>query len=340
MLRKQRKPVLLVVNKIESAKQSTVEFYKLGLDTPLPVSAAHGLNIGDLLDKIVSLFPEQKIKSHNGIGEYDAIRVAVVGRPNVGKSSFINALVGEERVIVFEEPGTTRDAIDTLVEWEGKKYIFVDTAGIRKKSKVHENVEYYSVLRSLKAIDDADLVLLLLEATKGVTEQDKKIAGYILESDKALIIALNKWDLVKEQRREGLVNEMVNEAKSQLKFVSFAPIIFTSVYEPRRLKKMFNLFEEVYKNYSMRIPTSVLNNLLAEAQGVNPLPTSGGRKGRIYYWTQSATRPPTFVLFVNNTALIHFSYLRYLENRLREAFNLTGTPLKLLVRARKKKGGR
>ena len=340
MLRKQRKPVLLVVNKIESAKQSTAEFYKLGLDTPLPVSAAHGLNIGDLLDKIVSLFPEQKIKSHNGIGEYDAIRVAVVGRPNVGKSSFINALVGEERVIVFEEPGTTRDAIDTLVEWEGKKYIFVDTAGIRKKSKVHENVEYYSVLRSLKAIDDADLVLLLLEATKGVTEQDKKIAGYILESDKALIIALNKWDLVKEQRREGLVNEMVNEAKSQLKFVSFAPIIFTSVYEPRRLKKMFNLFEEVYKNYSMRIPTSVLNNLLAEAQGVNPLPTSGGRKGRIYYWTQSATRPPTFVLFVNNTALIHFSYLRYLEYRLREAFNLTGTPLKLLVRARKKKGGR
>ena len=339
MLRRQRKPVLLVVNKIESALENTADFYQLGLDDPLPVSAAHGLNIGDLLDKIISFFPACRAEC-GSLEIDDAIRVAVVGRPNVGKSSFINALVGEERVIVSDEPGTTRDAIDTLVEWDGKKYIFVDTAGIRKKSKVFENVEYYSVLRALKAIENADLVLLLLEATEGVTEQDKKIAGYVLESNKALIIALNKWDLVKEQRREGLVNELIDDVKEQLKFVSFAPIIFTSVYEPRRLKRMFNLFEEVHENYKMRISTSVLNNLLAEAQGVNPLPTSGGKKGRIYYWTQSATRPPTFVLFVNNSSLIHFSYLRYLENRLREAFNFKGTPLRLLVKSRKRKGGK
>ncbi|MGI6328281.1 MAG: ribosome biogenesis GTPase Der [Dethiobacteria bacterium] len=338
MLRRQRKPVLLVVNKIESAKQNTADFYKLGLDVPLPVSAAHGLNIGDLLDKIISFFPACRAKSAGSIETDDAIRVAVVGRPNVGKSSLINTLLGEERVIVSGKPGTTRDAIDTLVEWEGNKYIFVDTAGIRKKSKVYENVEYYSVLRSLKAIENADLVLLLLEAPEGVTEQDKKIAGYVLESNKALIIALNKWDLVKERHREGFVNEIIDDVKKQLKFVSFAPIIFTSVYEPRRLKRMFNLFREVYESYSMRISTSIINNLLAEAQGVNPLPTSGGRKGRIYYWTQSATRPPTFVLFVNNSSLIHFSYLRYLENRLREAFNFKGTPLRLLVKSRKRKG--
>ncbi len=182
--------------------------------------------------------------------------------------------------------------------------------------------------------------MLLLEAPAGVTEQDKKIAGYALESNKALIIALNKWDLAKERSREGFVNEALDDVKKQLKFVSFAPIIFTSVYEPRRLKKMFNLFEEVYANYSMRVSTSVLNNLLAEAQGVNPLPTSGGRKGRIYYWTQAAAAPPTFILFVNNSSLIHFSYLRYLENRLREAFNFKGTPLKLLVKSRRRKGGK
>lgn len=338
MLRRQRKPVLLVVNKIESSIQNTADFYKLGLDVPLPVSAAHGLNIGDLLDKIISFFPAPETENTGSIEKDEAIRVAVVGRPNVGKSSFINTLLGEERVIVSGKPGTTRDAIDTLVEWEGNKYIFVDTAGIRKKSKVYENVEYYSVLRSLKAIENADLVLLLLEAPEGVTEQDKKIAGYVLESNKALIIALNKWDLVKERHREGFVNEIIDDVKKQLKFVSFAPIIFTSVYEPRRLKRMFNLFREVYESYSMRISTSIINNLLAEAQGVNPLPTSGGRKGRIYYWTQSATRPPTFVLFVNNSSLIHFSYLRYLENRLREAFNFKGTPLRLLVKSRKRKG--
>jgi GTP-binding protein len=334
MLRRQGKPVILAVNKIESVEQSIVDFYQLGLDDPLPISAAHGLNIGDLLDKIVSFFspvPGEKQQ------EDEVIRIAVVGRPNVGKSSFINALLGEERVIVSQEPGTTRDAIDTLLEREGKKYILVDTAGIRKKSKVFENVEYYSVIRSLKAIDSADIAFLLLEAQEGVTEQDQKITGYILESGKALIIAMNKWDLVKQQRKEGHVLEIVNDARDDLKFVSFAPLVFTSIYEPRRLKNLFDLFQKVYENYSTRIPTPLLNKLLADAQGVNPLPALKGKRGKIYYWTQSATKPPTFVLFANNSSLIHFSYLRYLENRLREAFDFKGTPVRLLVRSRKRK---
>jgi GTPase len=335
LLRRQKKPVILVVNKIESREQVIADFFKLGLSDPLPISASHGLNIGDLLDKIISYFPLQGMKAFE---DENLIRVAVVGRPNVGKSSFINALLGEERVIVTAQPGTTRDAIDTIIERNGKKYILVDTAGIRKKSKVYENVEYYSVMRSLRAIDEADVALLLIEATEGVTEQDQKIAGYILESRKALIIALNKWDLVKEQRKDGLVTEIVDEAKKFLKFVSFAPIIFTSIHEPRRLKNLFNLFEEIYKNFCMRIPTPVLNNLLTEAQGVNPLPSSKGKSGSIYYWTQASVKPPTFILFVNNASLIHFSYLRYLENRLREAFDFKGVPIKLILRSRKRKG--
>ena len=335
LLRRQKKPVILVVNKIESREQIIADFFKLGLSDPLPISAAHGLNIGDLLDKIISYFPIQGVKSSE---DENLIRVAVVGRPNVGKSSFINALLGEERVIVTSQPGTTRDAIDTIIERDGKKYIFVDTAGIRKKSKVYENVEYYSVMRSLRAIDEADVALLLVEATEGVTEQDQKIAGYILESRKALVVALNKWDLVKEQRKEGLVTEIVDDAKKFLKFVSFAPIIFTSVHEPRRLKNLFKLFDEIYKNYCMRIPTPVLNNLLTEAQGVNPLPSSKGKSGSIYYWTQASVKPPTFILFVNSASLIHFSYLRYLENRLREAFDFKGVPIKLILRSRKRKG--
>lgn len=334
MLRRQGKPVILAVNKIDSMEQSFAEFYKLGLNDPLPISAAHGLNIGDLLDKIVSFFPSLPGENRQ---EDEVIRIAVVGRPNVGKSSFVNALLGEDRIIVSQEPGTTRDAIDTWLQREGNKYILVDTAGIRKKSKVFENVEYYSVIRSLKAIDSADIAFLLLEAPEGVTEQDQKIAGYILESGKALVVALNKWDLLKQQRQEGRVEEIVSDARDALKFVSYAPIVFTSIHEPRRLKNLFELFQKVYKNYSTRIPTPLLNKLLADAQGVNPLPASKGKIGKIYYWTQSAIKPPTFVLFVNNSSLIHFSYLRYLENRLREAFDFKGSPVRLLVRSRKRK---
>lgn len=331
LLRRQGKPVVLAVNKIESPEQSIADFFQLGLNEPLPISAAHGLNIGDLLDKIVSFFLPA---AEEELQEDRSIRIAVVGRPNVGKSSFVNALLGEERVIVDNQPGTTRDAIDTFLEREGEQYILVDTAGIRKKSKVFENVEYYSVIRSLRTIESADIAFLLLEAREGVTEQDQKIAGYILESGKALIIALNKWDLLKQQRKEGHVLKIVNNVRDKLKFVSFAPVVFTSIYEPRRLKRLFELFPKVYENYCRRIPTPVLNKILADAEGVNPLPILKGKRGKIYYWTQSATKPPTFVLFVNNPSLIHFSYLRYLENRLREAFDFTGTPIKLLVRSR------
>jgi len=335
LLRRQRKPVVLAVNKIESMGQNVAEFYRLGLSDPLPISAAHGLNTGDLLDKVISFFPSVTKETQQ---EDELIRIAIVGRPNVGKSSFINTLLGENRVIVTREPGTTRDAIDTLLEREGKKYILVDTAGIRRKSRVLENIEYYSVIRSLKAIDDTDIAVLLLEADTGATEQDQKIAGYILESGRALIVALNKWDLVKQQRRE-ISEKIIDKTRNDLKFVSFAPLILTSIYEPRRLKNIFDLFQKVYKNYCTRVPTPLLNKLLSDAQGVNPLPTLRGRKGKIYYWTQTAAKPPTFVLFVNNTSLIHFSYLRYLENRLREAFSFEGTPVKLLVRSRRRKKG-
>jgi GTP-binding protein len=335
-LHRQGKPVLLVVNKVESPTQNIVEFYKLGFNEPLPISAAHGLNIGELLDKIISLFPPD---TGGRILAADAVRIAVLGRPNVGKSSLINTLLGEERVIVSQEPGTTRDAIDTLVEHAGKKYIFVDTAGIRRKSKVSENVEYYSVLRALKALDNADLALLLLEAPEGVTEQDQRIAGHILESGKALIIALNKWDLISKTYPEDDAVKLKDAAREALKFVSFAPLALTSIYTPHRLNRLFDLFPRIYENYSRRIPTGLLNEVLMEAQGLNPPPTVKGKRGRIYYWTQSSVRPPTFVLFVNNPALIHFSYLRYLENCLREAFDFEGTSLRLLLRARRKRKG-
>ncbi|MGI5876090.1 MAG: ribosome biogenesis GTPase Der [Dethiobacteria bacterium] len=336
LLRRQRKPVLLAVNKIESPEQGVAEFYKLGLGDPLPISAAHGLNIGELLDKVIAFLPREDLLEE---GE-EAIHIAVVGRPNVGKSSFINTLLGEERVIVSEQPGTTRDPIDTLIKRDGRNFVIVDTAGIRRKSKVKENVEYYSVIRSLRAIESADIVLLLLEADTGVTEQDQKIAGYVLESGKALIIALNKWDLLKNKRSNVMQKELIAQIRENLKFVSFAPIIFTSIYEPRRLKNLFTLLQEVYHYYTLHLPTPLLNKLLDDIQGVNPIPLLKGKKGKIYYWTQSHVKPPTFLLFVNDVRMIHFSYLRYLENRLREAFDFKGTPIRLRLRPRGRKGGK
>lgn len=335
LLHRQGKPVILAANKAEAKDLSLVDFYRFGFGEPIPISAAHGLNIGDFLDKVTSFFPVQE---ENKEEDGETIRIAIVGRPNVGKSSFINVLLGEERTIVSGIPGTTRDAIDTILEQNGKKFIFVDTAGIRKKSKVKEDVEYYSVLRALKAIDNADIALLLLEASEGVTEQDQKIAGYIQESGKAVIIALNKWDLLREKNREKEAVTQVEDVRKYLKFLSYAPVVFTSIHEPRRLKKLFLLLEEVYEEYTRRISTPLLNQLLADAVKINPLPGSGKRKGRIYYWTQASIKPPTFVLFVNDPANIHFSYLRYLENRLREAFSFKGTPLRLKMRTRNRKG--
>lgn len=335
ILRRQGKPVLLVVNKMEGREHDLGEFYSFGIAEPFPVSAAHGLNTGDLLDKIIECLPEPSLQTAEGDGP---IRIAVVGRPNVGKSSLVNYLLGEERVIVGKEPGTTRDAVDTLLKRDGNDYILVDTAGIRKKSKVKENIEYYSVMRSLKAVENAQVALLLLDASEGVTEQDQRIAGYVRESGKALILLMHKWDLQKEQRRQDGVKESTERVREQLKFVSYAPLLFTSIYEPRRLKRLFLLIDTVFKQYSRRIATPLLNQFLEDAMAVNPLPQHRGRKGNIYYCTQPATMPPTFVFFVNDASLIHFSYMRYLENRLREAFSLEFTPVKMILRTRQRKG--
>ncbi len=336
LLHRQGKKVILAVNKIESPTQTLHEFYELGFGEPLGISAAHGLNIGDLLDEIVSFLPEQPVEP--SLVVEDQIKVAVVGRPNVGKSSFVNALLGEARTIVSAQPGTTRDSIDSWIEKEGTRYRFIDTAGIRRKSRVKENLEYYSVMRSLRAIEQADIALLLLDAQEGVTVQDQKIAGYILDQGKALVLALNKWDLVEAELRQTGGKEAVQQVRGALKFVSFAPVVFTSIYELRRLHQLFKLFPRIYENYTRRIPTPLLNRLLEDAQGVNPMPSSKGKQGRIYYWTQTTKSPPTFLLFVNDPALVHFSYLRYLENRLREAFDFAGTPLKFHIKSRSRKG--
>lgn len=335
ILRRQGKPVLLVVNKMEGRGEELADFYSFGIAEPVPISAAHGLNTGDLLDQIIALLPQPQAQAEK---EEGPVRIAVVGRPNVGKSSLVNFLLGKERVIVGAEPGTTRDAVDTPIKWEGKDYILVDTAGIRKKSKVRENIEYYSVMRSLKAVENAHVVLLLLDATEGATEQDQRIAGYVRESGKALILLLHKWDLLKEQRRQEGSSQSSERIREQLKFVAYAPLLLTSIMEPRRLKRLFPLINEVYEQYSRRIATPLLNRFLEDATAVNPLPRHKTKRGKIFYCTQAATMPPTFVFFVNEPALIHFSYMRYLENRLREAFSLENTPLKMILRTRRQKG--
>lgn len=337
LLHRQGRPVILAANKTEGKMVGLEDFYRLGFGEPIPVSAAHGLNIGDFLDRVVSFFPAREKRPETAM---ETIRIAVVGRPNVGKSSFINALLGEDRNIVSTIPGTTRDAVDITLVQDEKAFTFVDTAGIRRKSRVREDVEYYSVLRALKAIDNADIALLLLEATEGVTEQDQKIAGYIQDSGRAVIIALNKWDLFKGAGRENAAVTQVDNVRENLKFFNYAPVVFTSIHEPRRLKRLFSLFGEVYGEYTRRISTPLLNHLLSDALSMNPLPTSGKRKARIYYWTQPAVKPPTFILFANDPKSIHFSYLRYLENRLREAFGFQGSPLRLTVRGRSKKGAK
>lgn len=335
ILRRQGKPVMLVVNKIEAGEADLSEFYSFGIADPFPISAAHGYNTGDLLDNIISYLPKPEAPLLEGEGP---IRIAVVGRPNVGKSSLVNFLLGDERVIVGTEPGTTRDAVDTPLKWEGKDYILVDTAGIRRKSKVYENIEYYSVMRSLKAIDNANVVLLLLDATEGVTEQDQRIAGYVRDNGNALILLLHKWDLQKEKRRQDGGEDISSRTREQLKFVAYAPLLLTSIFEPRRLKRLFPLIDTVHEQYSRRIATPLLNRFMEDATAVNPLPQHKGKKGRIYYCTQPTTQPPTFVFFVNDASLIHFSYIRYLENRLREAFSLEHTPVKIILRTRRRKG--
>ncbi len=334
MLQKSKKPVVLVCNKSDSPGDVPMEYYEffnLGLDEPVAVSSIHGLGVGDLLDKVYSYVDFSKTDEI----EEDIIKVAVIGKPNVGKSSLINTILGEKRVIVSNVAGTTRDAIDTYYERDGQKYLFVDTAGMRKKGKIEENIERYSVIRSLAAIDRCDVVLVMIDATEGVTEQDSKIAGYAHNAGKASIVVVNKWDLV--EKETNTMKNFKNDVLNGLPFMQYAPSEFVSAKTGLRLNKLFELIKFVNAQNAMRIPTGVLNDVLNDATSMVQPPSDKGRRLKIYYITQASTRPPAFILFVNDKELAHFSYVRYIENKIRETFNLNGTPVKFIIRERGEK---
>lgn len=330
MLQKSKKPVVLAVNKIDDSafKDDIYDFYSLGIGDPIPVSGSHGIGIGDVLDEIIHLLPDAKEKEENT----DEIRFSIIGRPNVGKSSLTNSLLGEERVIVSNIEGTTRDAIDTAFEKDGQKYRVIDTAGMRKKGKIYENVEKYSILRALSAVEKSDVVLVVLDGEKGVIEQDKHVAGNAHEAGKAVIIVVNKWDLVtKDDKTMAKYEKQVRE---HFKYLDYAPIVFTSALTSKRVELLFPLIQEVYHNARKRIATSVLNDVFLDAQAMNPTTTFNGGRLKIYYVNQVSVCPPTFVLFVNDPEYLHFSYKRYLENRIREAFGFSGTPIHIIARKR------
>ena len=331
MLRTTKKPVLLAVNKIDSPKQESdvYEFYNLGLGDPVPISATNAMNLGDLLDALVALFPEGAEEEK----ESDEISIAVIGRPNVGKSSLVNALLGEERVIVSDVAGTTRDAIDTHFMAEDTKFILIDTAGMRRKGKIDAPIERYSVMRALRAVDRADVVLVVLDATAGITEQDKKIAGYAHESGKAVVLIVNKWDIY-ENKDEKSTLRFTDELRIELGFLQYAPVLYTSALTHQRVARVTDLVKYVADQASMRVKTSILNDLVRDMIAVNPPPVHKGKQLKIRYMTQADIRPPKFIVFVNEPELMHFSYLRYIENKLRESFGFEGTPLRLIVRGR------
>ncbi len=330
MLYKANKPVLLAVNKIDDKSKidTLYEFYALGLGEPYPVSSIHGIGLGDLLDEVVKSLP----KIEADLYEEDRTKLCLIGRPNVGKSSLNNALLGEERVIVSEIEGTTRDSVDSMFEREGQKYVVIDTAGLRKRGKVYENAEKYSVLRAMSAIERSDICLVLIDAEQGVIEQDKKIAGYALEAHKGIIFIINKWDLI--ERETKTMNHWEDIIRSEFQFLTYAPIVFLSAKTKMRIHTLFPVIDEVFKNYSRRVPTSVLNEVMSDAFQMNPPKTHSGGVLKLYYATQVSTKPPTFVMFVNDTEWMHFSYERYIKNKLREAFGFTGAPIKLILRKR------
>ncbi|WP_371369340.1 GTPase Der [Sporomusa rhizae] len=333
ILRNTRKPVLLVVNKVDNMKNEAdiYEFYNLGLGDPIAISATNALNIGDMLDRLVENMPQE----HTEQEDNDQIKVAVIGRPNVGKSSLVNSIIGEERVIVSDIPGTTRDAIDTHFTKDGQAYVLIDTAGMRRKAKIDMPVERYSVIRSLRAVDRCDVVLMVINAEEGVTEQDKKIAGYAHEAGKASVIVVNKWDLIEKDGKTSL--KFTETIREELGFMQYSPVLFTSALTKQRVHRVTELIKYVAEQHSMRVATSVLNQVIEDATAINPPPSERGRRLKIYFTTQPDVKPPTFIFFVNDPEIMHFSYLRFLENRLREAFGFEGTPLKLVVRGRKEK---
>ena len=334
MLRRSGKPVVLVVNKVDNFDKympDVYEFYNLGIGDPVPVSAASRLGLGDMLDVVAEHFPEGSAQEE----EDDRPRIAIVGKPNVGKSSIVNRLLGENRVIVSDVAGTTRDAIDTEIVHNGKEYIFIDTAGLRRKNKIKEELERYSIIRTVTAVERADVVLMVIDATEGVTEQDAKIAGIAHERGKGIIIVVNKWDAIEKNDRT--MREYENDIRQVLSFMPYAEIMYVSAVTGQRLVKLYDMIDMVIENQTLRIATGVLNEIMTEAVAMQQPPSDKGKRLKLYYITQVSVKPPTFVIFVNDKELMHFSYTRYLENKIREAFGFRGTSLKFFIRERKEK---
>ena len=334
MLRKAHKPIVLAVNKVDNFKKmeaEVYEFYNLGLGDPLPISASGKQGIGDMLDAVAMHFQPSSAEE----AEDERPHIAIVGKPNVGKSSLINKLIGENRVIVSDIAGTTRDAIDTPVKRNGREYVFIDTAGLRRKSRIKEDIERYSIIRTVSAVERADVVVLMIDAQEGVTEQDAKIAGIAHERGKGMIIAVNKWDAV--EKNDKTINEFTKDIRSKLVFLNYAELIFISAMTGQRLHKLYETIDAVIENHAMRIATGVLNEILSEAVAMKQPPSDKGKRLRLYYITQVSVKPPTFVIFINDKELTHFSYTRYIENQIRETFGFRGTPLRFIYRERKDK---
>lgn len=334
MLRRSKKPIVLCINKVDSIEKlgnDVYEFYNLGLGEPFAISAAGGTGLGDFLDEIVKHFKEP-----SNINEDEEIpKIAIIGKPNVGKSSLINKMLGENRVIVSDIPGTTRDSIDLKVKYNESEYIFIDTAGLRRKSKIKEDLERYSIVRTVAAIERADIVVLMIDAVEGITEQDAKIAGIAHDRGKGAVIAINKWDAI--EKDDKTVYRFLDEVQDTLSFMTYAPVVFISAVTGQRINKLFESLDMVIQNHSLRVATGVLNDILYDAMAMNQPPSDKGKRLKIYYMTQVSIKPPCFVMFVNDKELAHFSYKRYIENQIRETFGFKGTPIKILVRERKEK---
>ena len=334
MLRRSHKPVILVVNKVDNFDKmmpDVYEFYNLGIGEPFPISAVNKLGFGEVLDEVVGHFPEGSDVEE----EDDRPKIAIIGKPNVGKSSIVNKLLGKNRVIVSDIAGTTRDAIDTAIKYNNKEYVFIDTAGLRRKSKIKEDLERYSIIRTVAAVERADIAILVIDATEGVTEQDAKIAGIAHERGKGIIIAVNKWDDI--EKNDKTIYEFTNKIKDTLSFMSYAEIVFISAKTGQRLNKLYDLIDHIVDAQTMRIPTGVLNEILTEAVAMKQPPSDKGKRLKIYYMTQVSVKPPTFIMFVNDVQLTHFSYTRYIENRIRESFGFRGTSIRFINRERKEK---
>ena len=333
MLRRSKKPVVLAVNKVDDFNKympDVYEFYQLGIGEPFPISSVNKLGFGELLDEITSYIDKDSAKEEE---EDERTKVAIVGKPNVGKSSIVNKLIGENRLIVSDIAGTTRDAVDTEIVHNGKEYVFIDTAGLRRKNKIKEELERYMIIRTVSAVERADIVVLVIDATEGVTEQDAKIAGIAHERGKAAIIAVNKWDAI--EKDDKTTNKFTQKIRQILSFMAYAEVTFISAVTGQRLNKLYELIDAVGENHAMRVATGVLNEILAEAVAMQQPPSDKGKRLRLYYITQVSVKPPTFVIFVNDKELMHFSYTRYIENQIREAFGFRGTPLKFIIRERK-----